>query len=374
MEMILPQSTEEAADAVRAALAADAPLEIVGRGTKRGWGRPVEAEHAISLQGLSGIIDYQPAELVLTAYAGTPLSEIQAALAAHRQYLAFEPADLGPLYGEGAGLATIGGVLGCNLSGPRRVSAGAARDHFLGFTAINGRGEIFKAGGKVVKNVTGYDLPKLIAGSFGTLVLLTEVTIKVLPKPEETRTLLLRGLDVAAANRAMIQAMGSTHDVGGAAYLSSDQVVGLRIEGSGPSVAHRCQALRRMFESTQNEVLESEPAFKFWMDIQEIRPLLGTECMAIWRLSVPPATGAAVIQDLGPRRYVMDWGGGLIWAALDRRPALKSGHASLMRAPERLRREERNFTIDGSAALFAQVKQAFDPKRIFNRGRMVEGI
>lgn len=374
MEMILPQSTEEAADAVRAALAEEAPLEIVGRGTKRGWGRPVDAEHAISLQGLSGIIDYQPAELVLTAYAGTPLSEIQSAIAAHGQHLAFEPMDLGPLYGEGAGLATIGGVLGCNLSGPRRVSAGAARDHFLGFTAINGRGEIFKAGGKVVKNVTGYDLSKLMAGSFGTLSLLTEVTIKVLPRPEETRTVLLRGLDVVAANRAMTLAMGSTHDVSGAAYLSTEQVVGLRIEGSGPSVAHRAAAVRRMFEAIPNLLLESEPSFKFWMGIQKIEPLLEVANETIWRLSVPPATGAAVVQELGATRYVMDWGGGLIWAALPKRPELKSGHATLMRGPDLLRLDEKNFTIDGSAALMGQVKQAFDPKRIFNRGRMVEGL
>ena len=374
MDMILPQSTEEAADAVRAALAEDAPLEIVGRGTKRGWGRPVDAEHAISLQGLSGIIDYQPAELVLTAYAGTPLSEIQAAVAAHGQHLAFEPMDLGPLYGEGVGLATIGGVLGCNLSGPRRVSAGAARDHFLGFTAVNGRGEIFKAGGKVVKNVTGYDLPKLLAGSFGTLSLLTEVSIKVLPRPEDTRTVLLRGLDVAAANRAMTQAMGSTHDVSGAAYLSSEQVVGLRIEGSGPSVAHRSEAVRRMFEGTSNLLLESEPSFKFWMGIQKIESLLDVANETIWRLSVPPATGASVVQELGATRYVMDWGGGLIWAALHARPKLKSGHATLMRGPDLMRLDAQNFTIDGSAALMAQVKRAFDPNRVFNRGRMVEGL
>src|SRR6185295_3956519 len=176
-------------------------------------------------------------------------------------------------------------ALGCNLSGPRRVSAGAARDHFLGFTAINGRGEIFKAGGKVVKNVTGYDLPKLMAGSFGTLSLLTEVTIKVLPRPEETRTVLLRGLDVAAANRAMTRAMGSTHDVSGAAYLSSEQVVGLRIEGSGPSVAHRSDAIRRMFESIPNLLLESEASFKFWTGLRQIEPLLDATNETIWRLS-----------------------------------------------------------------------------------------
>ena len=374
METILPQSTEEAADAVRAALAAGAPLEIVGRGTKRGWGRPVEAEHAISLQGLSGIIAYQPEELVLTAYAGTPLAEIEAALAARNQHLAFEPADLGPLYGAGAGLATIGGVLGCNLSGPRRISAGAARDHFLGFTAINGRGEIFKAGGKVVKNVTGYDLPKLLAGSFGTLALLTEVTVKVLPRPETTRTLLLEDLDADSANRAMTQALGSTHDVSGAAYASGTRVLGLRIEGSGPSVAHRAAALQRRFENTANRLLDSEPSFKFWMDVQKVAPLLAAPDAAIWRLSVPPATGAAVAAALGAAPYVMDWGGGLIWAALAARPVLAAGHATLMRAPASVRRSEKNFTLDGSAALFAGVKQAFDPLRIFNRGRMLENI
>ncbi len=211
MTRLVPTSIDELRDAVADALAAGEPVELVGGGTKRGLGRPLQVPRTLDLSELSGIRDYQPNELVLTAAAATPLAVIEAALASARQMLAFEPPNWSGLLGVATADAvrrTIGGALACNLSGPRRIKAGAARDHFLGFRGVSGRGEVFKSGGKVVKNVTGYDLSKLVAGSYGTLAAIEEVTIKVLPRPEHTQTIVLCGLEPAAAMRAISRALG----------------------------------------------------------------------------------------------------------------------------------------------------------------------
>ncbi|MCW5774572.1 MAG: FAD-binding protein, partial [Rhodospirillaceae bacterium] len=258
-----PSTPEQVLDAVQQALAAEAPLEIVGHGTKRGWGRPVKSNRVLDLSKLAGITLYEPDELVLSAKAGTPMAEIEALLAEHNQMLAFEPPFFFPpaAGSEPAGARgdTLGGVVACNLSGPRRIKAGAARDHVLGLRAVNGRGEAFKAGGRVMKNVTGYDLPKLLCGSFGTLAVMTEITVKVLPAPEKARTVLVLGLSDSEARDAMAAALNSPHDVSGAAHLpeavaarsgvsyvrrAGRAVTAIRVEGFGPSVEARCQALR----------------------------------------------------------------------------------------------------------------------------------
>src|SRR3954452_20259733 len=200
MTRFLPANLTELRDSVAAALAAEEPIEIVGGGSKRALGRPLQTPHLLDLSRLAGIRDYAPSELVLTAGAATPLAEIERALAECGQMLAFEPPDWRALLGSDSE-STLGGVLACNLSGPRRIKAGAARDHFLGFRGVSGRGEACKAGGQVVKNVTGYDLCKLMAGSFGTLAALEEVTVKVLPQPETLSTVMLWGLDALAAVR-----------------------------------------------------------------------------------------------------------------------------------------------------------------------------
>src|SRR5580658_9530388 len=244
MTRFVPTSLDELRDAIATALAAEEPVELVAGGTKRGLGRPLQTPHVLDLNRLSGIRDYAPSELVLTAGAATPLTAIDRALNAAGQMLAFEPPDWRGLLGQVHGSQTLGGVIACNLSGPRRIKAGAARDHFLGFHAVSGRAEIFKAGGKVVKNVTGYDLPKLMAGSYGTLAALAEVTVKVLPRPETAATVLI----AAAPDEAvpvMSAALGSPHEVSGAAYLPAgvprraslpaSGVVALRVEGPAPS-------------------------------------------------------------------------------------------------------------------------------------------
>ena len=400
--ILTPANEAELAELVRWAAAEEQPLQLGGAGTKSGFGRPVQSAHRLDLSRLSGILDYQPAELVLTARAATPLSEIEAALGEKRQMLAFEPGDWGPLYGHATGGGTVGGVLACNLSGPRRVKAGAARDHFLGFRAVSGRGESFKAGGKVVKNVTGYDLSKLMAGSFGTLAALTEVTVKVLPAPEKTRTVLLLGLDDAAAVAAMSRALGGAYEIAGAAHLPAGladrlalarlpagaAVTALRLEGPGPSVEQRCAALRGELSDSGAALdeLHSQASAALWPAVRDVLPFADAGSDAVlWRLSVPPSTAAAVAARVarpGSRHY-FDWGGGLIWLALP--PAVDAsaesvrsvlaasgGHATLVRAPDAVRSAVPVFHPQPAplADLSRRVKQAFDPRGILNPGRM----
>src|SRR5215208_3579259 len=249
MTRFSPANLDELREAVATALTAEEPVEIVAGGSKRGLGRPLQTPHALDLSRLSGIRDYAPSELVLTAGAATLLAEIGRVLSENNQMLAFEPPDWRGLLSTGEILPTLGGVLACNLSGPRRIEAGAARDHFLGFRAVSGRGEIFKAGGKVVKNVTGYDLCKLMAGSYGTLAALEEVTVKVLSRPETVATVLFSGVAPGPAVRLMSAALGSPHEVSGAAYLPAgiaglnEGRVALRVEGPAPSVTARRDSL-----------------------------------------------------------------------------------------------------------------------------------
>ncbi|MEQ8356634.1 MAG: glycolate oxidase subunit GlcE [Kiloniellaceae bacterium] len=405
-ETFAPETREQVAEAVAWAVSEQAPLEVVGRGSKRGLGRPVQAAHSLNLSGLDGITLYEPEELVLSARAGTPLATIEATLEEKRQMLAFEPADLGPLLGEASGAASIGGTLACNLSGPRRIKAGAARDHFLGFEAASGRGEMFKSGGRVVKNVTGYDLCKLLCGSYGTLAVMTDVTVKVLPRPEKTYTVLVAGLDDAAAAGAMTRALGSPHEVSGAAHLpaalaaksamsyiagAGASVTALRLEGPRPSVEHRCVALRReLADLGATEELHSHNSREFWQEVRDVRPFIGRQDTAVWRLSVAPSAGPGVVAAIGGGEAFYDWGGGLVWLAL---PLGKSGgdvgtarvraavatvggHATLIRAPLELRAATSVFQPQDSAiaALTQRVKDGFDPKRVLNPGRMYAGL
>ncbi len=255
-----PRTEEEARDVVRWAMAEHEPLEIVGQASKRALGRPVQAGHLLDMSGLAGIELYEPEELVLTALPGTPIAEIEAALAASNQELAFDPLDYGPLLGNPAGQGTLGGVIAANLAGSKRLKHGAARDHVLGMDAVSGRGEIFHSGGRVVKNVTGYDLPRALTGSWGTLAVATRITLKVLPRAQTEATFLLSGLGDAEAATAMTTAMGSSAEVSAAAHLPaaaaqdlaarghalSGPSTLLRLEGFGPSVDYRFERLRAL--------------------------------------------------------------------------------------------------------------------------------
>ena len=367
------------------------------------FGRPVAGQHAVALDRLGGIGLYEPEELVMTAACGTPLAAVEARLAENRQQLAFEPADYGPLLGGAEGQGTIGGVFACNLSGPRRIKAGAARDHLLGVQAVTGRGDLIKSGGRVVKNVTGYDLCKLLTGSFGTLAIMTELTFKVLPAAPESCTLLLAGPPRAHAMAALRTSLGSANDVAGAACLpaataarsSVAQVAAagtdlalLRLEGLAPSVAYRADALERLLAPTGGRItrLEGAASAALWREIRDVR-LLPDAAAVVWRVSTAPAAGpgllAALERDRAPD-WLADWGGGLLWLALADagqdggaaaiRAALEGpgGHATLVRGSPALRETVPVFQPQAPALarLTARVKDSFDPKRILNPGRM----
>ena len=404
-QTLKPTTAPQLRDAIAWAAAEEATLEIVGGGTKRGLGRPLQASHTLDLSALKGVVSYEPAELVLTARAGTTMAEIEALLQQNRQILAFEPPEMSKLYGSDNG-ATLGGTVACNLAGPRRIKVGAARDHFLGMSGVSGRGEAFKAGGKVVKNVTGYDLCKLLAGSFGTLAAMDELTLKVLPAPEKSRTVLVTGLDDARAIAAMAAALNSPFEVSGAAHLpaaiavrsgvsylrnAGGAVTALRIEGTAVSVAARCEGLLALLQGFGAlEELHTMNSATLWREIRDVAPLLPDAGKVIWRVSVAPSEGvrvAAAVSAARPAELFYDWGGGLLWIATDAADdggvapirsavAASGGHATLIRATDALRAAVPVFEPQPGAlgALAGRVKDSFDPRRILNPGRMAAGV
>ena len=349
---------------MRWALGNDKALEVAGQGSKRTIGRPSQTDITLDLSGLSGVTLYEPEELVLSAKAGTPLAEIEALLDKNNQQLAFEPMDYGPLLGGEAGQGTLGGAIATNLSGPRRIKAGAARDHFLGVTAVTGRAETIKSGGRVVKNVTGYDMCKLLAGSWGTLAAMTDVTVKVLPKAESEATVIVEGLDDARACAAMAAAMGSSCDVSGAAHLPDhvasyfdglpkpEAATALRLEGFAPSVKHRKETLAALMKPFGPVALLAENESRaLWQSVRQVKPFAGEAARArpLWRISTAPARGHEIAAAVTPAAQMFyDWAGGLIWVAMpfadepdagSIRAAVESagGHATLIRAPAAVR-------------------------------------
>jgi glycolate oxidase FAD binding subunit len=402
-DVLKPRDAKEVEEAVRWALGNDKSLELAGQGTKRGIGRPSQTDLTLDLSGLTGVTLYEPAELVLSARAGTPIDEIEVLLEKNNQELAFEPMDYGPLLGGEANRGTLGGVIAANLSGPRRIKSGAARDHFLGVTAVTGRAETIKSGGRVVKNVTGYDLCKVLAGSWGTLGAMTDITVKVLPKAETEATVLVAGLDDARACAAMAAAMGSSCDVSGAAHLP-DHVASwfdglprpeastvLRLEGFAPSVVHRKGALAALMKSYGPvAVLDEKNSRALWQSIRHVKPFASeaTRARPLWRISVPPSRGHEIAAAITPAAQMFyDWGGGLIWVAMPFADepdasairgavAAVGGHATLIRAPAAVRAAVDVFASEdpASSALAKRVKESFDPKGVLNPGRMWAGV
>lgn len=383
MEILQADSEEAVADIIKAGR----PIEILAGGTKLQLGRPVEATRRLDVSGLNGISLYEPAELIMTVKAGTPLAVVEAALAEQGQQLAFEPPDLSALLGSAPGGQTIGGVVATNLSGPRRMSAGAVRDHVLGMRAVNGRGEIFRAGGRVVKNVTGYDLCKLLTGSFGTMAVFTELTLKVLPAPETEESLTLPALDAAEAVSIMSQGLGSSAGLSGAACLphaSGSWVTCLRLEGFAPSVAARRDRLLALL-GRKAALCEGQRSRDLWSEVRTVQPLAGKAGRAVWKVSLRATQAPAFLEglkNLGEHEAVMDWGGALIWVSLPcgedaqakRLRALlpEDGYAMLMVAPADVRSREPVFQPrpGAQAAVEERVRQSFDPDRLLNPGRM----
>ncbi len=406
VEISHPQSNQDVRDVVAWAVAASKTLEIVGGGSKRNFGKPVRADHLVSLASLSGITNYEPEELILTAKAATPLEEIEKALAERGQMLAFEPPKW-TSYLEASGKSvTLGGILACNLSGPRRVKAGAARDHFLGVEAVSGRAEIFKAGGRVVKNVTGYDMCKLLAGSYGTLAIMTEVTLKVLPAPETARTIVVTELNLVEACRAMSKLLQSPLEISAACHVPAkmanalaatafgrdDQALTVfRLEGAEPSVSARltgATSLLTSFGSTTG--IDLDASDRFWSNIRDLKYFRSSETSALLRIAIAPAGVARFISEIEEHQYfdyVLDWGGGLVWIQISESTAdnikylreasrFCGGQTTVVHASENLRAQCEVFEPIPEAldALNRRIKSGFDPHGVLNPGKLRQDL
>jgi glycolate oxidase FAD binding subunit len=387
-----PRDADELSRLVRDTGASNRSLRIVGGGTKAAYGRTVAAPVAVRLDAFSGIHSYEPEEMVLVAGAATPLAEIEAALAEHRQMLAFEPPDWAPLWGS-AGRATLGGTVACNLSGSRRFKSGAARDHLLGLDGVTGAGEVFKAGGRVVKNVTGYDLSKLFAGSMGTLAIATRLVLRAVPAPEETVTLDFPDLEGDAAIALLGRAASSPLEPSGLAHLPAglDGAASrtlVRVEGTTVSVAARAAGLAALGPTPAR--IAGVASRDLWARLGAGAPLTaGTD--DLWRVSLAPVRGARfaarIAAAIAGARYYLDWAGGLVWLALPPAPdahasvvraalaAEGGGHATLVRANDDVRASVPPFEPEAPAlaALASRVKAAFDPLGVLEPGRMVAG-
>jgi glycolate oxidase FAD binding subunit len=400
-----PVDEREFSRVLAEATATNTPLEVMGAGSKQRIGRPMQTAANVSSRALRGITLYEPNEMVMAARAGTPVAQIEEALVERGQMLAFEPVELGLLAGSEEKQATIAGVFSTNIAGARRISAGSARDHLLGLRGVNGRGDIFKAGGRVMKNVTGVDLCRGISGSWGTLAILTEVTFKVLPAPEDTGTILLLGLPDEIAVEVLCAAMGTPYEVSGAVHLQASMVAhlwhdglrtqgqavtALRVENFTKSVAYRTARLKEHFKAYgEIHQLDRTNSHSFWSELRQLSVLMGSDA-PVWRISTAPTAGPKVVAAITSYmdcRAFYDWSGGLIWAevlsttdagAADIRRVIAThgGHATLVRAEPEVRAAVDVFQPlePGIERLSRKLKATFDPAGILNPGRMYPNI
>ena len=373
-----PKCEADVADIVRAGQT----LEIKGGGTRSGLGPAIEAEAVLSTASLSGIKSYDPGALNIVVTAGTPVDTVISTLAAEGQYLPFEPVDHRVLLGS-SGAPSIGSIVAGNISGSRRIQAGACRDSLIGVRFVNGMGKSISNGGRVMKNVTGYDLVKLLCGSWGTLGVLTEVSFKVLPKPERSVTLLIDGLDLDEAVQAMAKALGSPFEVSGAAHAPGPcSRTFIRVEGFDARVNYRIGKLKALISGDMT-LIEGDAQQDLWCNIRNAKTFAGDD-RSVWRISVPPSDASRFVQAVRAKsdaKLLLDWGGGLIWAALDAhldaapiQSAIDQvgGHATLVRGNDTLRGSVNVLRPDGPriAALEEALRRKFDPKGILNPGRM----
>ncbi len=391
-EVLAPATEAEFSAAIAAATAAGEPLAIEGNGTKRALLRPVQAARTLSTRGLTGITLYSPSEMIISARAGTPLPEIEAALAGKGQQVIAEPPSFTALFGATLP-PTIGGLVSTNLSGPRRITGGAMRDHVMGIRAAGGTGEVFRSGGRVLKNVTGLDLCKLLTGAHGTLGVITEVTLKVLPAPAASGSVAVRVADLAAGVRVLSAGLGSPFGVSGAAILPAGApgrpgpLALLRIEDFSESVAYRTGRLRADLAALgEVAIVGQDESRALWEAVREAAPLGAAPDDAVWRVSVQPTAGPGVVAAAGLDKALLDWGGGLVWLA---GPATPEAHArvvaaataaggtfTLFRAPEPLRAAVAVLPEEPAAlaAIGRRVKAVLDPRGILNPGRMRAGL
>ena len=379
------------------------PIEIVGNQTKLDIGKKMQCAKTLDMSKFSGIIDYKPEELYIKVKAGTPINFVREELKKNKQHLAFEPINFSKIFKKNSNEGTVGGTLSCNFSGSRRFKVGSARDHILGFKGINGKGEKIKSGGTVVKNVTGYDLSKLITGSFGTLLAISELTLKVLPLESETKTIIVSGLALEHAMGIMGSAIASSNDPSGAVYYPGNlrnnfvfndlthpgSITAIRVEGTRISTEQRINNLTKelVLEDKKLTILDGTQSEIFWEDTRSLKAL-STNDQNIFRAVVPPSETVNLLNRLKTfhPNYFLDWGGSLIWLELDYLSSQKidqirdrilnaNGYLTVIKSPENVKSSSEIFTIDPIKFKISQnIKKSFDPKRIFNPGKMYTGI
>ena len=406
-----PENEKEVSNLIKKFYKSNIPLEIVGSGSKSKIGKKIQSAKTINLSKLKGIIEYLPEELYIKVYPGTPVKEIEEELKKNNQYLAFEPIDFGYFLNGKSDYGTAGGQASCNISGPRRFKVGSVRDHVLGFRGVNGRGEVIKSGGVVVKNVTGYDLSKLICGSYGTLVAITEITFKVLPMPQESKTLVVHNQKIESAADFLNRSISSSHDISGAVFFPNEPILpgskmniintfklndlrhegsitAMRIEGTKNSINRRIENLAKELKisNLKLSMLEVHQSEIFWNKVKSLE-FFSKSNNSIIRIVIPPSECVHLIYQLSNKfKYYLDWGGALIWLeafelaeemfeSLRKKVVKLGGYMTMIKNSDYLPYVEDVFTISRERFNISQnIKKSFDPKRILNSGKMYTGI
>ena len=407
-----PENEKDVSEYIRRFYKSGISLELIGSGSKRKIGKPLQCEKILNLSKLSGIIEYLPTELYIKVRACTPINQIEEELKKNKQQLVFEPIDFGYLFLGKSDYGTAAGHVACNVSGPRRFKVGSVRDHVIGFRGVNGKGEIIKSGGNVVKNVTGYDLCKLICGSYGTLAALTEITFKVLPAPNESETFVVLNLNLDSAADLLAKALSSSNDVSGAVFLpnepqSNDYVANveeifslndlkhassytaIRIEGPKNSVDERIQNIisELNVKNNDNSILKTYQSEIFWKKVKNLE-IFSSAKNNVARIVLPPSYCTQLLHHLEPSkfRYYVDWGGALIWLEIceltekifediRKKVVQCGGHISMIKLSDNLPYVEEVFTVNKNLYNISQnIKKSFDPKKILNPGKMYTGI
>tara|TARA_B100000315_G_scaffold257419_1_gene306271 strand:+ start:907 stop:2187 length:1281 start_codon:yes stop_codon:yes gene_type:complete len=406
-----PENEKEVSNLIKRFYKSNIPVELIGSGSKKKIGRPIQCAKTLNLSKLNGIVEYLPEELYIKVKAGTSIKQIEEKLKENKQQLAFEPIDFGSLLNKKSDYGTAGGQIACNISGPRRFKVGSVRDHVLGFRGVNGKGEVIKSGGVVVKNVTGYDLSKLMCGSYGTLVALTEITFKVLPLYEENKTLIIHNQKIESAIDLLDRAISSSNDISGAIFLPTEpqvpgcvmniektfklndlrqegSITAIRIEGSKDSVDQRIQNLIHELKAKNFNIsiLEIHQSEIFWNKVKSLE-FFSSSKNSIIRIVIPPSESIKLVYLLSNKfKYYIDWGGALIWIeafelteemfeSIKRKVVNHGGYLTMIKNSDYLPYVEDVFTINKDRFNISQnIKKSFDPKRILNPGKMYTGI
>ncbi len=406
-----PKNEKEVSSFIRKFYKSNIPIELVGSGSKKKIGKPLQCSKTLNLSKLNGIVEYLPEELYIKIKASTSIKQIEEELKKNKQQLAFEPIDFGYLLNGKSDYGTAAGQVACNISGPRRFKVGSVRDHVLGFRGVNGKGEIIKSGGVVVKNVTGYDLSKLICGSYGTLVALTEITFKVLPAPEESKTLIIHNQKIESATHLLEKAISSSNDISGAIFLPKEpevpgcvmniektfklndlkhegSITAIRIEGSKNSINQRIKNLINELKiiNFNISILETHQSEIFWNKVKSLE-FFSFSKNSILRIVIPPSECVKLIYQLSNKyKYYLDWGGALMWMeafelseemfeSIRKKVVKLGGYVTMIKNSDYLPHVEEVFTINRDRFNVSQnIKKSFDPKRILNPGKMYTGI